>query len=469
MIKNPKYYKSPHAIAGVDVKAPVLVALSGGADSVSLLHNVVEDSKLAGFPVFAAHVNHNIRLEEYGCEAKRDEEFCRELCHRLGVELFFESIDVPALAKSSGESVETAARRARYGFFSKVMNENGISLLLTAHNATDNFETQLFNLCRGTGVSGMAGIPECRAFDKGKFVVRPILAATKTEILQFCAENSIAYVTDSTNFEVDATRNKIRNLIFPELEKIFPSAQRAASRLAASAAQTEDYMKSEAQKYLDGGASVTDKEISFECRGFNELHIALRCEIILAVGEVLGISLETVHIRSAINLVGRADAHSKINLPSGFILEIEDGCACFSKEREKNSAPEYELPLTGGILEIPQTDFCVVAGEENLSEIDGRIYSLYTSAILKSDKIKDGLLSGGLCVRSRREGDRIVDGGNTKKLKKLMCDKKIPIGLRSSLPLICFGGEIVYAPACAVCDDAKKIGESETQIFIYKK
>lgn len=470
MIKLPTYYTSPHKIAGVDAKHPVLLALSGGADSVSLLYNLIDESRTVGFTVFAAHVNHNIRLDEYNNEAMRDEEFCRDLCDSLGVKLFVESVDVPSLAKESGESIEGAARRARYLFFAKVMQENDISILVTAHNATDNFETQLFNLCRGSSVAGTVGIPECRDFDGDKKIVRPILSATKGEILEFCSENSIPFVTDSTNFETDATRNKIRNIILPELQKIFPAAQRSARRLAVSAAETVDFMKNEADAYLKKEARADSGKIFFSPDSFNLLHIALRREIVSSLAKDFDISLEFTHIQSVITLIERAIPHSRIDLPKSLICRLEDGMVIFEIEREiLASHLDYEIPFDGKFAMIPNTDFCVVAGSENLSLLDGKSYTPYSGAILKSNKIKDGLLSGRASVRSRREGDRIVDGGNTKKLKKLMCDKKIPLEIRNSIPLLCLDGEIVYAPMCAISDSAKMDGEEETRIFIYKK
>ncbi len=468
MTKLPTYYNSPHEIAGVDKKAPVLLALSGGADSVSLLYNLVTESKSEGFEVFAAHVNHNIRLDGYGNEAKRDEDFCRELCERLGIRLFVKSVDVPTLAKALGESIEGAARRVRYEFFSEIMREQGISLLVTAHNASDNFETQIFNLCRGSSLAGICGIPRRRSFDGDKLIVRPILSGTKAEILGFCEENSISFVTDSTNLETDATRNKIRNIIVPELEKIFPSAQSAAARLAMTAADAVEYISGQAQAYLDG-ASATDGKISFSCESFLSLHISLQREVVSLAAKKLGVGLEYTHIQSVVRLIANGVPHSGLNLPSGLICRIEDGRAVISAKDEDVVSADYEISFNGSLAELDSAGFCVVAGEKNLSKINTEIYTLYTNATLKGDKIKDGLLAGRGMLRSRREGDRIIDGGNTKRLKKLMCDKKIPMNIRNSLPILTLDGEIVYVPMCAISDSAKRGDEGEIQIFIYKK
>lgn len=464
MIKLPTYYESPHKIAGIKNTSSVLLGLSGGADSTSLLYNLVTDGEMNGFRVFAAHVNHNIRLDAYNNEAARDEEFCRELCKELGVQLFVKSVDVPTLAKESGESIESVARDVRYDFFSEIMEENGIDVLVTAHNADDNLETQLFNFCRGSGISGLVGIPKMRKLDADRVVVRPILSATKSEILSFCSENDISFVTDSTNFEIDATRNKIRNIIIPELEKIFPSVRRAASRLSLSAADTQDFIVSEAQKYLNSELVASADKCEFSCDSFSSIHRALQDEAIKLIAKRFDVSLEYTHILSIRSLIDKGQPHSMVDLPCGLFCRVEDGMVTFTKERDEETDLEYEVSFDGNTVKLDNTDFCVTTKKE---EIDG--YTLYTSAVIKSDKIKRDILSGHAVLRNRRTGDTIKDGGNTKKLKKLLCDKKVPMKIRNSIPLLFIDGEMIYAPMCAISDAAKMHGEEEIQIFIYKK
>ena len=230
----PEFFCEPHKLLKVNNTEPVLIALSGGADSCALLHLLSDARYDLGFKLYAAHVNHNIRTDSYGGEAERDERFCRELCDSLGVKLFVQSIDVPALAKERKTSMETAAREVRYSFFAKIMTENQIKILATAHNADDNLETQIFNLARGCGIEGMRGIPQIREFSEVSdgVIVRPIISAAKADIINFCCENDFEFVTDSTNFEDDCTRNRIRHNIIPELCSLFGAPQRAATRLS---------------------------------------------------------------------------------------------------------------------------------------------------------------------------------------------------------------------------------------------
>lgn len=144
------------------------------------------------------HVNHGIRGEE----AIRDREFCRGFCRDRGIPFFCLDADVPAM-RQQGESLETAARRVRYGYFAAVMGEQDYPLLAVAHNADDNLETVLFRICRGTGLRGLCGIPPVRAFGSG-YLVRPLLGVSREEILRYLGERELSYVTDSTNEETDA-------------------------------------------------------------------------------------------------------------------------------------------------------------------------------------------------------------------------------------------------------------------------
>ena len=183
-VKNalPEEFTPPHIISGMAENTPILVGFSGGSDSSALLHMLKTYSDATGGKIYAAHINHGIRGEE----ADRDEEFCRRVCDGLGIELFVLRADLPTIAEETGESIETAARNVRYEYFERIMTEKDIPLLATAHNANDNLETMIFNLCRGSSLTGLCGIPENRACGGGR-VIRPILRMPKDKILQYCA------------------------------------------------------------------------------------------------------------------------------------------------------------------------------------------------------------------------------------------------------------------------------------------
>ena len=466
MIGNsPSFFKDPHAIADIPTDSPLLLAFSGGADSSALLHLLCKLRDKRSFRLYAAHVNHSIRTEEYGNEALRDEEFCKRLCKKLDVELFVARLDVPAIAKESGQSLETAARDARYAFFAKVMKANGIGTLVTAHNADDNLETQIFNLCRGCGIDGICGIPETRSFDAvaGGEIVRPILSASKQEILDFCKENGIEYVTDSTNLETDCTRNKIRHNILPQLRALFNSPEKAGLRLSQTANEDSDFIKREAE------GALADERDSISLSLLNSLHPAVAKRVLRTLFEnSSGQKLESIHTEEILRLA-KANKNGKLSLPCKTTAIFSGGRLSFVPEAEIKSVPiRYSLPLTEALTVIGGTDFAILRTESREPPksiiIDENCYSLYSYACLQ---VNDPSI---LRAENRREGDLILVGGMHKKLKKLMCDKKIPQELRVSLPLIKLDEAVLYAPKCAVSDCAKpQNGINTHTIAIYYK
>ena len=212
-----------------------IVALSGGADSVCLLLKTVE----AGQSVEALHCNFHLR----GAESNRDEEFCHCLCRKLGVRLRVKHFDTAAYASEHKVSIEMAARELRYAWFEEVRRELGADEILVAHHQDDNIETMLFNLMRGTGISGLTGMKP-----RNGHIVRPLLDMTRQEILDFLADRKQDYVTDSTNLETEAIRNKIRLQLLPLMEEIFPSVRK-------NLVKTMHYLQN-AETVVDGGRSA---------------------------------------------------------------------------------------------------------------------------------------------------------------------------------------------------------------------
>lgn len=460
--KLPTFFKDPHILAQKDSRSPILIGLSGGADSSLLLYLLRKLKEERDFPLYAAHVNHGIRTEDYGNEAKRDEDFCRSVCREAGIPLFVASLDVPALAGQSGKSLETAARDARYAFFADIMNNEGIEILATAHNADDNLETQIFNLCRGCGISGICGIPEMRALDGDgrRVAIRPILSAKKSEVLDFCREKGVPYISDSTNLENDCTRNRIRNIIIPELNSIFNSPQSAALRLSRAAKEDNLYLKEEAERFLNGRKVIPASELSSL-----PTPIAKRA-LISMFDKIAGVGLEEVHIDAILDLI-RAKKSGYISLPSKIRARISDGKFSFEAEGDEKRIPlDYSTSISEGLTFIDRTPYAVALQNSSLDEKitqNGENYRLYAQAYVK------GLDQRALTAGSRREGEVILDGGMHKKLKKLMCDKKLPQDMRS-VPIIREGNEAIYVPNCAVSDRAKaKERNAEYVIGVYVK
>ena len=196
-----------------------IVGFSGGADSSAVLHYLKDRCAC----VLAVHINHMIRGEE----ADRDELFCKSMAEKYGVEFLAVRVDVPSLAKERKKGLEETARDERYRVFGELIQKNPqYKCIVTAHNANDNGETVIFNLARGSGANGISGIKPVSGN-----VVRPLIYCTREDIIKYCLDNNIEYVTDSTNSDTDYTRNNIRHNILPQLLSINPNFLESCSRL----------------------------------------------------------------------------------------------------------------------------------------------------------------------------------------------------------------------------------------------
>ena len=431
-------FTPPFLISGLPENTPVLAAFSGGADSSALLFMLAEYGKRTGAKIYAAHVNHMIRGEE----ADRDEEFCRRVAKSLGIEIFVLRRDVPAYAKECGKSVETAARDVRYEFFDSIMKENGIPLLATAHNANDNMETVIFNMVRGCGLKGACGIPESRPCGGGT-VVRPILGMSRREILAYCEENSIEFVTDSTNVDTDYTRNMIRAKVIPALEGINENAIENVWRLTQSLKSDALCLDSLTNSFLGD----VGEDISLECEKLLSAPDAVASRAIIALFSKAsdGESLEAEHVRSILQLCRTATPHSRLNLPREIDAKIENGKLYFEKRKERPTpAEDFEIKLCEEINSISEVNAQIIIGN---SQKPINIYKKSILLYFDSDKI-----FGELTARNRRAGDKILVRGMNRSVKKLLCDKKIPLDIRYRLPVICDAHGIVAVPLCAERD-----------------
>lgn len=218
----------------------VTAAVSGGADSVALLHMLKMLEKELGIELSACHVNHNLRGEE----SDGDEAYVRRLCQELDVPVRVFSVDVSGSVEKH-QSVEERARELRYEAFAKMSEELG-SKVATAHNACDNTETVLLNLLRGTGLKGLCGIPPVR-----DYLIRPLILCTRDEIEEYCGENGLRYVTDSTNASTAYTRNKIRLEVIPKLLEINPSLYEGVGRMTFALGEDSRFLEDMARDALD--------------------------------------------------------------------------------------------------------------------------------------------------------------------------------------------------------------------------
>lgn len=228
----------------------IVAALSGGADSVTLLHCLNSIKEELGFELSACHVNHNLRGED----SDKDQAFAQALCENMNIPLKVFSINV-AKAMEKHTSVEETARALRYKAFSEESERLGAKVA-TAHNSCDNTETVFLNLLRGTGLKGLCGIPTVR-----DYLIRPLILCTREEIEAYCDENSLRYVTDKTNFSTEYTRNKIRLELLPKLLDINPSLYEGVSRMTSALSEDSVFLENMAKEALYG-ARLEDKTYS---------------------------------------------------------------------------------------------------------------------------------------------------------------------------------------------------------------
>ena len=226
----------------------ILVGLSGGADSVALTHYLRFGR---GLPLLACHVNHNLR----GRESLRDEEFVRALCDQWKIPLVVKSVWLDRYAAQKGLGLEEAGREVRYRFFGQVMKANGANRAATAHTASDNLETLLLNLARGTARKGLCGIPPVRPMlTEGippNSMIRPLILCSREDVEDYCLHNGLSYVIDSSNMQDDYARNKLRHRVIPVLRGLNPEAVRAVSRTTAIFREEEACLDRAARQLLE--------------------------------------------------------------------------------------------------------------------------------------------------------------------------------------------------------------------------
>lgn len=385
--------------------ATVLCAVSGGADSVYLLHRLRE----LGVPVECAHFNHMLR----GAESDRDEDFVRGLCAELDIRAHFGRGDVAAFAAKMGLGTEDAARKLRYEFLERTADETGAAVIATAHTADDNAETMLLNLARGSGLRGLCGIPERR----GR-IIRPILDTTRREIESYLSERGIAHVEDSSNAGDDYARNRIRHRAVPALESVNPEFARAASRAAALLRRDEEYLSGLAQAFVESHPD------GLPCRELLELPLPVSTR---ALRLASGTSLSERQVESALELAG-GKGLGFLSLP-GTRLKRELGLLSFGAAEEPARMPEREL-VTEGETEIPEAGLRLRCRR---LEAAGEIHSSLNTFFFKCENI-----CGTITCTPRRDGDKIRLSGRgcTKKLKELFLERGLSASERDAVPVL---------------------------------
>lgn len=418
----------------------VCVGVSGGADSFCLLHILASIRENFGFSIKAVHVNHGIR----GQEALRDQQAVQQFCKELNVELVVIKKDIPTLAKQMGVSAEECGRIVRYEAFSA----QSCDTVAVAHTLSDSIETMIFNLIRGTALKGLCGIPAKRLPN----IIRPLIDCTRQEVEQYCEQNDIEFVNDSTNLQDDYTRNFIRHNIISLFSNVNSSYGSSIARCLKSNQCDSDFLEQissltlEKARYNDG----------FKASEILKTHEAIQNRVIAKIiDNKLAKPVETRHIELVKDMIKYKKG--KIELSKGLYICLNNDIISFNSNIENSEFWKIEAKL--GYIDTPEQKFSIK--QNTLLNINQTDYN----NMIDADKI-----SGKLYFRSRQEKDEFCDPKrkNTKSVKKLFNEQKIPPEKRNSIAILATDDEIVWLDGFGV-DNKFKISDKTKNIYIVKR
>jgi tRNA(Ile)-lysidine synthase len=411
----------------------VLVAVSGGADSVALLLCLRDLASLLDLKLTVAHLNHQLR----GAAADEDQEFVRRLSADLDLPLITDAVDVRARAIAGRENLESCARTARYDFLRASAGAAGAGRIATGHSLNDQAETIFLRLLRGCGPGGLEGIQPVR---EGR-IIRPLIECSRARILEFLAERKAAWREDTTNRDMRLRRNRIRHELIPYLEQHFnPRLIAALTREAGLAHAAHGFLEEHAHAAWRRLRQTVPGGVALPAAGLIELHPALRPAVArLALEEALG-SLQgigSVHIRQILRLCAPRQSGRRIMLPGGAAACRNPDLLELSRQGPA-AAPRFEYSLAWpGSRTVPEVQMQFIASIHLAAEADR---GTPTCAFLDPDA-----LPPVLTIRPRRPGDRYGGKGH-RKLKKLLQNARMPAALRAGLPLVADGDTVIWAP-----------------------
>ena len=419
---------------------PVILGVSGGADSVCLLVVLHALAKELGIRLHVAHVNHGVRAE-----AGEDAAYVEQLCAERNIPFYLKNVDMNGLAAEQKCSPEEAGRNARYSFFEELAEQTGARKIAVAHHMGDCSETMLFNLFRGSGLSGLSGIRPVR-----ENVVRPLLCLERKEIEEYLGQQGISYCHDRTNDGDDYTRNRIRHHILSYAEEeIVAGATRNIYEAARQIDQTRDFVEQQVESAWREVLLRQEERIELSVPGMRQLHPVLQKGILRKGVGLLAKGCKDItreHIESLLTLVEQPGSR-KIYLPYGLRGERSYEKLLLYIEKEKSGVPKeteldirklkvepLKVPTAEGMLEI-----CVFSYSGNLRDIPQNKYTKW----FDYDKIK-----GNLKIRTRLDGDYFSvkkdDGLGRKKLKDYLMDEKVPRQQRDEILLIAEDSHVLW-------------------------
>ena len=408
------------------------IGVSGGMDSMTLLHLLMTNQKELGYEILVINIDHMIREN-----SANDSAFVVDYCKKNSIKVHCFNVDTKKFSAENKMSLELAARQLRYGVFDALIKKGIVNKIALAHHQNDQVETILMNLFRGTGTSGIQGMEHER---KDGFI-RPLLTFSREHIEDYVKENKVPYVTDQTNEESIYNRNFLRNQILPLILSKWPNALSSITNFALDVALDDKYIS----KNLVTDAILFDDNVAKIPTSYFLQDIALVSRMIFNTVKKIGIKkdFERKHINLLLKLAQNEQTGSKLDFPCGLKAVKEyDYITLINRQKEKlNIELPFKVKKTNFASQILQVK---KIKKEDFIKTEGNL-------IFDLDKLPHGAL-----WRTKKEGDLFCKfGGGTKKLKSYLVDKKIPARLRQTLPILAVNNEVYLIAGVEISDKIK--------------
>lgn len=417
----------------------VLVSVSGGADSIALLHVLSRLSQGMRFQIHVASLDHGIRGEA----AARDVQHVREIATRWGLPFTAGSADAPAFGKREGIGLEEAARRVRYDFLAKLALRHDAACVAVGHHALDQIETILMNIIRGSGTKGLRGMrmSSPMPYHEQLTLVRPLLNVTREEIEAYCVENRLEYRHDSSNDDIGHLRNFIRHQIVPPLLDRHTHLPKSFERLAAAAGADEDYMESRFKRDVLPLVEQREGDWRISRSDYQSCHVAMRRRLLRAAFRCLHdrkFELNADATLEIIHWIKGAQAGKVRDLGGGIQLRVSYDSLHIERRDAEQQYEAYRLIASGTEIPLRGPDEINV-GHLRIQLLDGERTTSCSTAVHVP-------VGAEVHLRTRRKGERFRPkgmAGRSRKIKDWMIDRKIPRQIRDQIPLVSLDGDVI--------------------------
>jgi tRNA(Ile)-lysidine synthase len=452
MIESVKAYITAQALIRPGDR--IIAAVSGGPDSMALLHIIRLLSLESGFSIVAAHINHGLRPQ-----AGQEQEFVEEHCRSLNIPCYVKTIDVRELARQTKTSLEDAGRQARYGYFNELLQELHADAIATAHHQDDQAETVLLHLLRGAGMQGLRGI-----MPRNGDLIRPLLQQSKQNLLNYLQENQINFCIDQSNQDQAFLRNRIRHQLIPLLQNEYnPRIAENLSRLAEIVGVENDYLQQIMQSYWKSLVCLWDEQsLEMDLEGFKVLPLAVRRRLTIMALSAVGGSTgwEARDVEKVMELLHKPGSAKILQLKKGIKINKSYDRIIFTSHWQETGIFNIEVTIPGQAVLPDGTTY-------RFRLEDHSCFNRQTDEIhLDYDK-----LSLPLVLRSRCNGDVIQPAGfaGHKKLKKYLNEQKVPFRQRDQVAILASrNGEIYALLGLCICS-AAAVDHQSKKILLIKK